>query len=238
MAPLVAGQLRPETLDKRTLFREHPFFRDLAAGIIDHLAPRATTRKVKKGTVLFRKGDVGPRLYAVLAGMVRISVPSASGAEAVFSLMVPGEVFGEIALLDGGVRTADAIAVEDCELMVIERRDFMPMLQQFPELGIRFIDIICARIRRTNEQVEDIVFLDLANRLAKALLQLHSRAQAGSPRGVIRLTQREISQMVGASRESTNKQLRKWERMKLLKVERGSVVVLAPSALARSISDS
>ncbi len=132
MAPFAAGQFRSETLDKRTLFRKHPFFRDLAVGIIGHLAPSASTRKIKKGTTLFRKGDVGPRLYAIPADIVRISVPSASGTEAVFSLMVPGEVFGEITLLDGGVRTVDAIAVEDCELMVIERRDFIPMLNSRP----------------------------------------------------------------------------------------------------------
>jgi len=238
MALPIAAQFRLEPLDKRTLLRAHPFFRDLDARIVDQLAPRAVTRKIKKGTVLFRKGDVGSALFAVLAGVVRISAPSKGGQDAVFNLIVPGEVFGEITVLDGGVRTADAVAVEDGELMVIERRDFIPMLRQFPELGIRFIEILCGRVRRTSEQVEDIVFLDLANRLAKVLLLLHSRRHAESQPGVIRITQREISQMVGASRESTNKQLRKWQRMKLVRVERGGVLVLVPGALARFISDS
>jgi CRP/FNR family transcriptional regulator, cyclic AMP receptor protein len=238
MASLPTVQLLPERVDKRTLFREHPFFRGLDSHIIDQLAPRAVTRKVKKGTVLFRKGDIGSTLYAILAGVVRVSAPSTGGKEAVFSLVVPGEVFGEIALLDGGERTADAIAVADCELVVIERRDFTPMLRQYPDLAIRFIEIVCERVRRTSEQVEDILFLDLAPRLGKALLHLNRRTSEKASQGVIRITQREISQLVGASRESTNKQLRKWQRMKLVKVERGGVIVLAPGALARLISDS
>ncbi len=225
-------------LSKRTLLREHPFFRDLDPRIVDQLAPRALTRKVKKGTVLFRKGDIGSNFYAVLAGIVRISAPSKGGKDAVFNLIVPGQLFGEISVLDGGVRTADAVAAEASELMVIERRDFIPMLQQYPELAIRLIEILCGRVRRTSEQLEDIVFLDLANRLAKVLLLLHGRASAESSSGVIRITQREISQMAGASRESTNKQLRQWQRMKLLKMERGSVLVLAPKALARFSSES
>jgi CRP/FNR family cyclic AMP-dependent transcriptional regulator len=224
-------------IDRRALLLANPFFKDLDAALIDRLVAHAVTRKVAKGTVLFRKGDAGSRLYAVCAGAVRISVPSEQGQDAIFNLVPPGEIFGEIALLDGGERTADAVAIENSELMVIERRDFVPLMQQHPEVAMKVIEILCSRLRKTSEQVEDIVFLGLPHRLAKALLQLHRRAGGGATPAKISITQRELSQMIGTSRESTNKQLRDWERRKWLKLERGGVLILAPAALTSLVSD-
>src|ERR1043165_696856 len=148
-------------LNKEALLRAHPFFKALDDKIVGRLAPRALTRKVKKGTLLFRKGDSGTNLYVVGAGAVRVSAPSDQGKDTVFNLIVPGEIFGEIAFLDGGSRTADAVMIQSGELMVIERRDFLPLLKDYPELAQRLLEILCARLRRTSEQVEDVVFLSL-----------------------------------------------------------------------------
>ena len=231
MAAPIELRDRPKTFDKREVLVAHPFFKGLADTIVARLASHAITRRVKKGAVLFRKGETGSQLYAVCAGAVRISVPSEQGKDAIFNLVRPGEIFGEIALLDGGQRTADAAATEDSELMIIERRDFAPLLREHPELSARLIEILCSRLRRTSEQVEDIVFLGLSNRLAKALLQLHQSSPGGTGQREIRITQRELSQLIGASRESTNKQLRDWQRRKWLKVGRGGVTILALEAM-------
>ena len=179
MAPEASSQTQP--FDKHTLLRAHPFFRDLGDTVIDRLAPRVITSKVKRGSVIFRKGDIGSKLYAVRAGAVRISAPSEEGKDAIFNLVVPGELFGEIAFLDGGQRTADAVAIDNCELMVIERRDFIPLIRDNPEVAERLIKILCARIRKTSEQVEDIVFLGLPNRLAKVLLHLYRPSVTATP---------------------------------------------------------
>jgi CRP-like cAMP-binding protein len=227
---------KTQSFDKHALLRTHPFFRDLGDAVIDRLAPRVITTKVKKAAVIFRKGDVGSKLYAVRAGAVRISAPSEEGKDAIFNLVVPGQLFGEIAFLDGGQRTADAVAIENCELMVIERRDFIPLIQDNPEVAIRLIKILCARIRKTSEQVEDIVFLGLPNRLAKVLLHLYQPSLADLPSKKIHVTQREISQMIGVSRESANKQLQDWQRKKWLKLERGGLVIFAPQALRDLVS--
>lgn len=226
-----SGQSRLPAFDRHALLRAHPFFKNLGDTVIERLAPRVITHKVKKGAVIFHKGDMGSRLYAVRVGAVRISAPSEQGKDAIFNLIVPGELFGEIAFLDGGQRSADAVAIDNSELMVIERRDFIPLIQEDPELAIRLIKILCGRLRRTSEQVEDIVFLGLPNRLAKALLHLYSSSEDESPSGKIHVTQREISQMIGVSRESANKQLQDWQRRKWLKLERGGVVIFAPDAL-------
>ena len=130
--------------DKQALLRAHPFFRDLGDTIIDRLAPRVISSKIKRGAVIFRKGDIGSKLYAVRAGAVRISAPSEEGKDAIFNLVVPGELFGEIAFLDGGQRTADAVAIDNSELMVIERRDFIPLIRDNPEVAIRLMTIFAA----------------------------------------------------------------------------------------------
>src|SRR6476661_10463423 len=234
MAPGVRSQTQP--FDKQALLRAHPFFRDLGDTVLDRLAPRVITSKVKRGSVIFRKGDIGSKLYAVRAGAVRISAPSEEGKDAIFNLVVPGELFGEIAFLDGGQRTADAVAIGNCELLVIERRDFIPLLRDNPEIAIRLIKVLCGRLRRTSEQVEDIVFLGLPNRLAKVLLHLYRPSADAPPKTKIQVTQREISQMIGVSRESANKQLQAWQRRKWLKLERGGIVIVAPDALRDLVS--
>ena len=229
-------QIKQNPLDKGGLFRSHPFFRKLDDRIVERLIPHALTRKVKKGTLLFRKGDVGTNLYAVCAGAVRVSAPSDQGKDAIFNLIVPGEIFGEIAFLDGGPRTADAVMIEPGELMVIERRDFLPLLHDYPELALRLLEILCGRLRRTSEQVEDIVFLGLKARLAKTLLYLHGHSASKQPQD-LKVTQREISQLVGVSRESANKQLRRWQRQKWVRLERGGLRILSLDALKRLVSE-
>ena len=144
---------------KLKILSANPLFKNFEPSIIDRIVSRAVIRKIKKGTVLFRKGDIGSTLYAVCAGSVRISVPSEQGQDAIFNVIPSGELFGEIALLDGGPRTADAVAVEDSELMIIDRRDFIPMVRENPDVAMKLIELVCARLRRTSEQVEDIMFL-------------------------------------------------------------------------------
>ena len=222
-----------QPLDKRALLRAHPFFRDLDSTQIERLAQHATTRKVRKGAVIFRKGDPGSCLYAVTAGKIRIATSSDEGKDATFNLVTMGQIFGEIACLDGGERTASAVAIEDGEVIAIERRDFVQLVRDRPEVAVKLIEVLCSCLRRTSEQVEDIIFLDLQTRLAKVLLQLHRQSDS-SPK--IRVTQREISQMIGVSRESANKQLRNWQRRKWLRLERGGLVILAPDALDGVVS--
>jgi CRP/FNR family cyclic AMP-dependent transcriptional regulator len=167
---------------------------------------------------------------------VRVSAPSDRGKDAVFNLIVPGEIFGEIAFLDGGPRTADAAMIESGEIMVIERRDFLPLLKDYPELALRLLEILCGRLRRTSEQVEDIVFLGLKARLAKTLLYLYEHSSSEHQQE-LKVTQREISQLVGVSRESANKQLRSWQRQKWVRLERGGLSILSLDALKRVISE-
>jgi CRP/FNR family transcriptional regulator, cyclic AMP receptor protein len=220
------------TRDKLSLLRNHPLFRDLPPGVIEHLGSYMKTRKVPRGAAIFAKGDPGSGLMGVLAGSVKISVASAEGKDIVLNIFREGEIFGEIALLDGRPRTADATAMSPCELVVIERRDFVPFLSGHPDVMLKFIEILCSRLRHTSEQVQDVTFLNLPTRLAKTLLELTSAQEGSAPRRMVAITQREISQIIGKSRESTNKQLRAWAKRGWIRLERGGVNIVALDKLA------
>ena len=218
--------------DKAQLLRHHPLFCELPAAILDRISTYMRRRSVSKGSVIFEKGDSGVGLIGVLAGSVKISVTSPGGRDIVLNIIGEGEIFGEIALLDGHPRTANATAMSDCELMVIERREFVPFLRGQPDVMLKLMEILCSRLRKTSEQVQDMTFLNLSTRLAKVLLALTARAGRAGPTGKVAITQREISQIVGRSRESTNKQLRAWAKRGWIRLERGSVTVLKPEKLS------
>lgn len=222
--------------DKREILRNHQIFGGLRRDLLEQLSSRAVRRSVRSGTTLFTRGDPGTCLFAICSGTIRISAPSPSGRSAIFNLISDGAAFGEIALLDGLPRSADATAITDCELMVIERRDFVPLICEQPEIGLKLIEVLCGRLRQTTEQLEDVMFLDLSGRLAKTLLHLAKNSRP-TPRGPrVTLTQGDIGKIIGISRESTNKQLRAWQDRNWLLLERGGIVILAPDALAEVAS--
>jgi len=229
VAPKKKGAAR--AADKRAFLANHPIFGALGPELLDQLTSYAIPRSVKRGTMIIERGDTGTAMFALCSGTVKISTPSADGKGAMFNLISEGAIFGEIAVLDGLPRTADAIALTDCELMVIERRDFVALIRERAEFAVKLIEVLCRRLRQTTDQLEDVMFLDLPGRLAKALLQA---AKSAGPSGgkKIALTQRNLSEMIGVSRESTNKQLRAWERRKLIELQRGGIVILSPQALA------
>jgi CRP-like cAMP-binding protein len=225
----------PRPIDKVAPLRNHALFREFPPAVIEHLGAYMTRRTVRRGATIFAKGDPGTTLMAVLWGAVKISVLAGEGHEAVLNIIKSGQVFGEVALLDGQARTADAVAMTDCELMVIDRRDFIPFLRREPDVALKCIEVLCDRIRRTSEQVEDVMYLTFAARLAKTLLRMTGGLEASAARRAVHITQRELGTLVGMSRESTNKQLRAWQARNWVRLERGSIAVLDAAALVKII---
>jgi CRP-like cAMP-binding protein len=227
------GATRADAAARRAIFAGHELFGGLPAQDIDMLAGQARRASHRKGTVIFARGDEGRSLMAIRSGTVRISTMTADGKEAVLNMLRAGQVFGEIALLDGKPRTADATAATDCELVVLDRAEFVPLLRANPDLALRIIALLCARMRRTSEQIEDVMFLPLEARLAKALLRLAAEQGAGveAPARLVSVTQRDLGQMIGMSRESTNKQLSAWQREGWVRLTKGGVEILSPEAL-------
>jgi CRP-like cAMP-binding protein len=120
----------------------------------------------------------------------------------------------------------------DRELMLIDRRDFVGLLESQPEIALKLLELLCARLRKTSHQIEDVLFLDLPGRLAKQLVRLIGGAVRSGGDCKVSMTQRELGEMIGMTRESTNKQPREWEERDWIRIERGGITVLAPEALA------
>src|SRR4030081_846560 len=221
--------------DKLAMRRKHPIFCDLESEAFDQLCRYAKHTTLKRGDTLFSKGDPGNSLCAVISGTVKMSISSPDGRSAIFNLIGPGEIFGEIAVLDGQSRTADATANTNCEIFVIDRREFLPFVRSHPELAMKFIELLCAKLRWTSDQVEQVILQNLPGRLASALIrwtEKHSHAPGGR---TIAVPQQEISEMVGMTRESINKQLRAWAARKWVRLEHGAIVVLNAAPLEELI---
>lgn len=214
--------------DKLEFFRKHPIFGILGPDLLQRLRAHAHVRTVERGATIFAKGDPGSSLFAILEGQVKVMSFSSQGKYAVFNVLSAGDIFGEIALLDGGERTADVIAITDCRLVVIERKDFLPLVHSRAEVAQKLIEILCGRLRNTSRQVEEVMFLELSAKLARTLLRMAESTGGKS----IALTQSEIAQIIGASRESTNKQLRDWESLKWIRLERGEVILIDIKSLS------
>lgn len=206
-------------------------FRGLPKDVIGELAALAVTRTVGRNQTLFQKGDEADGLYCVLSGRVRISVQSESGKEIILNIMQPGEVFGEIALMDGTVRSADASGQEQAELLLIRRRDFMGLVDRSSVLARHMIALLCRRIRWISSQVEDTAFLALSARLAKRLLLMREVVDPIEGKITIQVSQSELGQMTGVSREAVNKVLQHWRRQGWIELGKGRISLSDEGAL-------
>src|ERR1700749_3165372 len=212
--------------DTLSVLRQHPIFCDLETEALDQLCRYAKHSTLKRGATIFSKGDPGNSLFAVISGTVKISISSADGRSAILNLIGAGELFGEIAVLDGQARTADATATSHCEIFAIDRRDFLPFVAAPPDLAMKFIELLCTRLRWTSDQVEQVILQNLPGRLAGALLRLTEKYNLAPTGHTIAITQQELSEMVGMTRESINKQLRVWAARNWVRLEHGAIVVL------------
>jgi CRP/FNR family transcriptional regulator, cyclic AMP receptor protein len=224
--------------NKRRILERDWLLGKLTASEIDALVNYSRVEHFAEGDEIFAKGSPGHSLMAVLQGTVRISSISLAGKEIVFNEINHGEVFGEIALLDGGDRSGDATAVTDCELLVIHRRDLLPMLENHADICLMLIKILCRRLRRTSEQVEDVLFRHLESRIAKALLQLAEHRDQPDLNGRpldLHLSQRELGNLVGSSRESVNKQLQIWQRRGWIELAKGAIFIRDRAAIEQLV---
>jgi CRP-like cAMP-binding protein len=219
-AAAAAGQTGAErSVDRRRLLAGVSIFSSLDERALDALVRVTTTRTLEAGEVLFRKGDPGRQLFGVLAGRLKVLTSGADGKDFVMNLCDPGEVIGEIALLDSNPRSATIVAHERSRLLVLDRRDFLPFLERHPRVAIELAELLARRLRRLSELAEDSLLLALQARIAKKLLSLAERYGRPTPEGLLidlPLSQQELGDMVGASRESINKQLRAWTQEGIL----------------------
>ena len=215
---------------------EVPLFAALDPEATAALTGAMTTRDVERGHVVFSEGDAGDRLFVVLDGKVKISRTASDGRENLLTVLGPGEMFGELSLFDPGPRTATATAVTHSRLASLDHDDLRPVLLEQPNVSVHLLRALAQRLRRTNEAMADLVFSDVPGRVANALLGLSEKFGVEDGDGIRvqhDLTQEELAQLVGASRETVNKALSDFAGRGWIRLEGRTVLIIDASRLAR-----
>lgn len=224
----------------REALADSDFFGSLTDQEIDRLIAFGTMVEVPAGKLIFQKGDPGDSLAVVVSGRVRIGTVTSEGREAVLNFVDPGQTFGEMAIFDGKPRSADATALERSVLFSLKRRDVLAFLEQHPDVALRVIGVLCQRLRRTTEMVEDAGLRAMAPRVARALLRLaadHGRPVPGGVRIELELSQRELGAYCGLARENVNRQLSLWREAGLVRQDGRRLVLLDQPALEKIAAD-
>jgi CRP-like cAMP-binding protein len=221
---------------RERLIRASYLFREVELPVIDRLARVSVVKTLKRRETLFMQGDEADALYGVLDGLIRIWIGNEAGKELTLSLQEPGDAFGEIALLDGLPRTANATALEETEVLTIRRADFLSVLESDPRLARHIIELLCERLRRNTDLLGDFAFSDLSRRLARKLDELalaHGEMREGQTRLGKRFSQTDLARMLGVSREAVNKQLAVFQQKDLLSLNEGRLTILDLAGLRR-----
>jgi CRP-like cAMP-binding protein len=222
---------------RRQLLAKHFLISTMPPQALDDLVKFSTVARFEPNQEIVRKGEPGNCLYGILSGRVRIYATSPEGDEITLNVQDTGELFGEIALIDGSMRTASAVAMEHVDLLCIYRDHFLPYLRANPDLLLGMLSLLCQRLRWTSSSIEDSAFLDFPTRLAKRLLLLAEHYRSGQGDKItIPLSQHDLGSMVGAGREAINKQLTLWRSAGIVDTRRRAIIILNREALHAIIS--
>jgi CRP-like cAMP-binding protein len=215
-----------------------PFFSGLDAAGLESVGRTVRTRRFRRGEVIFHQGDPGDALFIVMSGSIKISLPSDTGDEAILATLRSGDVFGELALLDGAPRSATATSLESTETLVLPRQPFRELIANEPAVRDALLASIAGELRRLTNHVEELHFLDITGRLASRLARLAVDDGTRLPDGTIRLaaplTQGDLAAMIGCTRQSVNKLLGIFTDDHLIRLDRDSIVVLDLDGLGRA----
>jgi CRP-like cAMP-binding protein len=220
--------------DGRRLLGECRLFRGLGLDERRTLLARSRIRDFAAGETIFLMGAPGDNMMAVLSGNVRISLSSSDGRELLLAILLPGEFFGEISLLDGKERTADATAATACSLAILDRREVLAFCERCPSAWLNIVNVLCNRLRKTDEHIAEVALLQLPARLARALLRglaATDRPPEDRTSEPIQLSQGDLGKRVGAARESVNRCLRTWQQDGIIAIKGGLIVVNDRTAL-------
>ena len=215
--------------DEEDAVRRAPIFTAIDEASAATLRASMSPVKMSKGQILFKEGDAGDRLFVVIDGKLKLGTYSNDGRENLLSILGPGDMFGELSLFDPGPRTATATAVVDSKLLALANAQVIGWVKEHPEVALQLLRRLAQRLRKANEVLSDLVFADVPGRVAKAIVELGDRFGSKKDDGLHvnhELTQEELAQLVGASRETVNKALADFASRGWVKLEPRAVIVL------------
>ena len=211
-----------------------PLLAGLTDAEVESLAKDFVPRRFRQGETIFHQGDAGQLLYLIESGRVRIYVMGEDGQETSVSLAGSGDIFGELAVIDGLPRSASVVAQEDTQVLTLSRERLREHLRRSPQLEINFMKTLSVRVRYSTQQMGSLTFLDVSRRLARKLLELAQAYGVVEPEGVridTALTQSDLASLIGATRESINKAMSALRRQGLVLLRHGSIIIVDPDAL-------
>lgn len=205
-------------------------FASLDAGDLAKIGALTRVQSYAARDAIVTQGEPARALFSIVRGRLKVVSCGPDGRDTVLGIMSEGEVFGEVALIDGGTRSATVTAIEPCELLVIDRDPFLALLQDSPDISVKLMVVLAQRLRRLSQRSEDAAFLDVPSRLARSLLDLASRFGERRERSSdisigIKLSQQELGDLIGATRESINKHLSEWTRLGYLRLQSGRLII-------------
>ena len=218
------------------ILHQTPLFASLDLEGASALRELLTEQVVLKGEVLFYEGEPGNDLFMILEGKIKLVHASTDGRESLMAVLGPGEMFGELSLFDPGPRTSTAKALTETHALRLSNQQLMPWLAGRPEVAASLLQALARRLRRTNEAMADLVFSDVPGRVAKALMELGEKFGALTPNGLLvthDMTQEELAQLVGASRETVNKALADFAQRGWITLESRQVLILDVDRLGK-----
>ena len=211
--------------------------KSLLFGVLDESARRELTNHVHRktfnsGEPIFHVGDPGQSMMVILVGTVRVSLPGPRGKGVILADLGAGELLGEVALIDGRERSADVTALTKCELLVLERRDVVAFLEKRADVCLKLLELVCTKVRKSDQRMSDIAFLELPERLAKLLMDRIGPATRADVKPKLSLSQTELAGMINATRESVNRCLQNWQRQGIIDLDERWIIVQRRDALA------
>jgi CRP/FNR family transcriptional regulator, cyclic AMP receptor protein len=230
------GDAQAEVFEMDEVLARSGIFQGVDPDAAESLAKEMETIEARKGEVVFNEGEPGDSLYIILSGKIKLGRRAADGRQNLVMVMGPSDMVGELSLFDPGPRTATATAVTDARLARLRKQSLRPWLTNRPEISEQLLRVLARRLRRTNDALADLIFTDVPGRVAKNLLQMAGKfgsREGGVLRVTHDLTQEELAQLVGASRETVNKALADFASRGWLRLDGKSVIILDPERLAR-----
>ena len=222
----------------KNILRQIPLFSSLKDEELDAIYELSFTKNCPKDTVILLENEEGDTLFIIINGKVKVTTFSESGKEVIFSILNEGDFFGDMSLLDGKPRSATVISMEDSKLRLIRRNDFNNLIEKHPKIALNFLEELALRLRKADERIESLAFLDVTGRVAGILLQLAEEYGEKTDKGLIirsRPTHQELANMVGTTRETVTRILKQLENKQYVSMDGKDINIIDPENFKRDL---
>jgi len=220
------------------ILKRIPLFSSLKDDELEAIYKLSYIKKCTKDSIILLENEEGDTLFIIISGKVKVTTFSESGKEVIFSILNEGDFFGDMSLMDGKPRSATVISIEDSELRLLRRNDFIKLVEEHPGIALKFLEELTTRLRKADERIESLAILDVTGRVAGILLQLADERGEKTDNGVViksRPTHQELANMVGTTRETVTRVLKQLENKKYINMTGKDLQIFDPEVFKKEL---